>query len=142
MLTVVTIFSLPGHASSTLHVAGVIIVCFLYFCHRERVLQRRQSICDVSLSVLRIMLNVCIIIGENAVTNCILHISFLSRADNFTVCMETVTAWLWGPLSFWAVFAFLSNKPYRFVLQLIISLGETVQLQNWSLHELGNYSSV
>ena len=51
---------------------------------------------------------------------------FLSRADNFTVCMETVTAWLWGPFSFWAVFAFLTNKPYRFVLQLIISIGERV----------------
>lgn len=45
-------------------------------------------------------------------------------ADNFTVCMETVTAWLWGPFSFWVVFAFLTNKPYRFVLQLIISLGQ------------------
>lgn len=58
--------------------------------------------------------------------NCPLHIYFLSRADNFTVCMETVTAWLWGPFSFWAVFAFLTNKPYRFVLQLIISLGKRV----------------
>ncbi|XP_061552496.1 3-beta-hydroxysteroid-Delta(8),Delta(7)-isomerase isoform X2 [Phycodurus eques] len=45
-------------------------------------------------------------------------------ADNFTVCMETVTAWLWGPISFWAAFAFLTNKPYRFVLQLILSLGQ------------------
>ncbi|KAM6925342.1 3-beta-hydroxysteroid-Delta(8),Delta(7)-isomerase [Xenentodon cancila] len=45
-------------------------------------------------------------------------------ADNFTVCMETVTAWLWGPFSFWAVYSFLTNKPYRFVLQLIISLGQ------------------
>ncbi|XP_029993754.1 3-beta-hydroxysteroid-Delta(8),Delta(7)-isomerase [Sphaeramia orbicularis] len=45
-------------------------------------------------------------------------------ADNFTVCMETVTACLWGPFSFWAVFAFLTNKPYRYVLQLIISLGQ------------------
>lgn len=40
--------------------------------------------------------------------------------------METVTACLWGPFSFWVVFAFLANKPYRFVLQLIISLGKTV----------------
>ena len=55
-----------------------------------------------------------------------LCIYFLSRADNFTVCMETVTACLWGPFSFWAVFAFLTNKPYRFVLQLIISLGKMV----------------
>ncbi|CAL8367007.1 unnamed protein product [Lota lota] len=45
-------------------------------------------------------------------------------ADNFTVCMETVTAWLWGPFSFWTVFAFLTNKSYRFVLQLIVSLGQ------------------
>lgn len=41
--------------------------------------------------------------------------------------METVTALSWGPFSFWAVFAFLTNKPYRFVLQLIISLGKNVQ---------------
>ncbi|KAK7884268.1 hypothetical protein WMY93_027391 [Mugilogobius chulae] len=45
-------------------------------------------------------------------------------ADNFTVCMETVTACFWGPCSFWAVYAFLTNRPYRFVLQLIISLGQ------------------
>lgn len=51
---------------------------------------------------------------------------FQTRADNFTVCMETVTACLWGPFSFWVVFAFLANKPYRFVLQLIISLGKMV----------------
>lgn len=53
---------------------------------------------------------------------------FKPRADNFTVCMETVTACLWGPCSFWVVFAFLANKPYRFVLQLIISLGKAVSL--------------
>ncbi|XP_068607659.1 3-beta-hydroxysteroid-Delta(8),Delta(7)-isomerase [Brachionichthys hirsutus] len=45
-------------------------------------------------------------------------------ADNFTVCMEIITAWLWGPFSFLAVFAYLTNKPYRFALQLIISLGQ------------------
>uniref|UniRef100_UPI00398E3961 3-beta-hydroxysteroid-Delta(8), Delta(7)-isomerase n=1 Tax=Pristiophorus japonicus TaxID=55135 RepID=UPI00398E3961 len=45
-------------------------------------------------------------------------------ADNFTVCMETVTALAWGPLSAWTVIAFLQNKPYRFVLQLIVSLGQ------------------
>nr|XP_020472457.1 3-beta-hydroxysteroid-Delta(8),Delta(7)-isomerase [Monopterus albus] len=45
-------------------------------------------------------------------------------ADNFTVCLEAVTFWLWGPFSFWAVFAFLTDKAYRFVLQLIISLGQ------------------
>lgn len=45
-------------------------------------------------------------------------------ADNFTVCMETVTSCFWGPFSFLAVYAFLTNKAYRFVLQLIISLGQ------------------
>ncbi|XP_069785271.1 3-beta-hydroxysteroid-Delta(8),Delta(7)-isomerase [Narcine bancroftii] len=44
--------------------------------------------------------------------------------DNFTVCMETITALTWGPLSIWTVVAFLQNKPYRFVLQLIVSLGQ------------------
>ncbi|KAM8829871.1 3-beta-hydroxysteroid-Delta(8),Delta(7)-isomerase [Synchiropus picturatus] len=44
--------------------------------------------------------------------------------DNFTICMETVTACLWGPLSCWIVFAFLTNQPYRFVLQLVVSLGQ------------------
>ncbi|XP_036387957.1 3-beta-hydroxysteroid-Delta(8),Delta(7)-isomerase [Megalops cyprinoides] len=45
-------------------------------------------------------------------------------ADNFTVCMETVTAWMWGPLSVWTILAFLYNHPHRFVLQLIVSLGQ------------------
>ncbi|XP_053704532.1 3-beta-hydroxysteroid-Delta(8),Delta(7)-isomerase [Synchiropus splendidus] len=44
--------------------------------------------------------------------------------DNFTICMETVTACLWGPLSCWIVFAFLTNQSYRFVLQLVVSLGQ------------------
>uniref|UniRef100_A0A4W3GDZ0 EBP cholestenol delta-isomerase n=1 Tax=Callorhinchus milii TaxID=7868 RepID=A0A4W3GDZ0_CALMI len=48
----------------------------------------------------------------------------LHSADNFTVCMETITAVAWGPLSIWTVVAFLHNKPYRFVLQLIVSLGQ------------------
>lgn len=38
--------------------------------------------------------------------------------------METVTACLWGPFSIWIVLAFLYNHPYRFVLQLIVSLGK------------------
>lgn len=59
----------------------------------------------------------------------ILRLYFQPRADNFTVCMETVTACLWGPFSFWVVFAFLANKPYRFVLQLIVSLGKRIYSQ-------------
>lgn len=42
--------------------------------------------------------------------------------------MEMVTACLWGPFSFWAVYSFLTNRPYRFVLQLIISLGKKLEL--------------
>ncbi|XP_053328649.1 3-beta-hydroxysteroid-Delta(8),Delta(7)-isomerase [Spea bombifrons] len=45
-------------------------------------------------------------------------------ADNFTVCMETITAWAWGPLSVWTVVSFLRGCPHRFVLQLIVSLGQ------------------
>lgn len=52
----------------------------------------------------------------------------LFRADNFTVSMETVTACLWGPFSIWIVLAFLNNHSYRFVLQLIVSLGNTCVL--------------
>ncbi|XP_037101629.1 3-beta-hydroxysteroid-Delta(8),Delta(7)-isomerase [Syngnathus acus] len=67
--------------------------------------------------------------------------------DNFTVCMETVTACFWGPFSFWAVFAFITNKPYRFVLQLILSLGQlygdvlymfTEHRENYVHSELGH----
>lgn len=46
------------------------------------------------------------------------------RNDNFTVCMETITACLWGPLSLWVVIAFLRQQPFRFVLQLVVSVGE------------------
>ncbi|KAM8934459.1 3-beta-hydroxysteroid-Delta(8),Delta(7)-isomerase [Pelodytes ibericus] len=45
-------------------------------------------------------------------------------ADNFTVCMETITAWAWGPLSLLTVLSFLQGQPHRFVLQLIVSLGQ------------------
>ncbi|XP_053870798.1 3-beta-hydroxysteroid-Delta(8),Delta(7)-isomerase [Malaclemys terrapin pileata] len=44
--------------------------------------------------------------------------------DNFTVCMETITAWAWGPLSLLTVLAFLQHQPHRYVLQLVVSLGQ------------------
>ncbi|XP_042525160.1 3-beta-hydroxysteroid-Delta(8),Delta(7)-isomerase [Dipodomys spectabilis] len=44
--------------------------------------------------------------------------------DNFIVCMETITASMWGPLSLWAVIAFLRQQPVRYVLQLMVSLGQ------------------
>lgn len=42
--------------------------------------------------------------------------------DTFTVCMEAITAFVDGPLAFIATYAFLTNKPYRYVVQLILSL--------------------
>lgn len=57
-----------------------------------------------------------------------------SRADNFTVCMETVTACLWGPFSLWIIVAFLYNHSYRFVLQLIVSLGKMLFIYFLSVH--------
>ncbi|KAM6106901.1 LOW QUALITY PROTEIN: 3-beta-hydroxysteroid-Delta(8),Delta(7)-isomerase [Phoenicopterus ruber ruber] len=44
-------------------------------------------------------------------------------SDDFTVAMETVTAWAWGPLSF-LTFLFLRHHPTRYVLQLLVSLGQ------------------
>ncbi|XP_061428785.1 3-beta-hydroxysteroid-Delta(8),Delta(7)-isomerase-like [Lethenteron reissneri] len=45
-------------------------------------------------------------------------------SDNFTVCMESITALAWGPLSAFTVMAFVHNRPERFVLQLVVSLGQ------------------
>ena len=45
-----------------------------------------------------------------------------SSGDSFTVCMETITAFVDGPLAFMALYAFLQNKPYRHVTQLVLSL--------------------
>lgn len=42
--------------------------------------------------------------------------------DSFTVCMEGITGFIDGPLAFLATYAFLANKPYRYVVQLILSL--------------------
>ncbi|NP_001166416.1 3-beta-hydroxysteroid-Delta(8),Delta(7)-isomerase [Cavia porcellus] len=44
--------------------------------------------------------------------------------DNFIICMESITVVLWGPLSLWAVIAFLRQHPSRYVLQFVISLGQ------------------
>ncbi|NXT20643.1 EBP isomerase, partial [Syrrhaptes paradoxus] len=45
-------------------------------------------------------------------------------SDEFMVSMETVTAAAWGPLSFLTFLAFLRRHPARYVLQLIVSLGQ------------------
>jgi cholestenol delta-isomerase len=63
-------------------------------------------------------------------------------ADAFVVCMEAVTAFAWGPLSFLCAWAILKDHPIRHPLQLIISLGQfygdvlyygTALFQDWRL---------
>ncbi|KAL2194197.1 Emopamil-binding protein [Corynascus similis CBS 632.67] len=48
---------------------------------------------------------------------------YLTR-DSFTVCMETVTAIAWGPLSFAIGWLVMKNHPLRHPLQIIVSLGQ------------------
>ncbi|KAH6631222.1 Emopamil binding protein-domain-containing protein [Chaetomium tenue] len=48
---------------------------------------------------------------------------YLTR-DGFTVCMETVTAVAWGPLSFLIGWLTIKDHPLRYPLQLIVSLGQ------------------
>lgn len=44
--------------------------------------------------------------------------------DSFVVCMESVTAYLWGPLSFLCAYYIVTGHSSRHPLQLIISLGQ------------------
>ncbi|KAH8755062.1 Emopamil-binding protein, partial [Diaporthe sp. PMI_573] len=48
---------------------------------------------------------------------------YLSR-DSFVVCMETVTAVAWGPLSFAVGWLVIKDSPLRHPLQIIVSLGQ------------------
>ncbi|ROW11849.1 hypothetical protein VPNG_04949 [Cytospora leucostoma] len=45
-------------------------------------------------------------------------------ADAFVVCMETVTAVFWGPLSFACAWCIVADHPLRHPLQSIVSLGQ------------------
>jgi cholestenol delta-isomerase len=45
-------------------------------------------------------------------------------ADNFVVCMETITAIFWGPLSFVCAWCIVNDHPLRHPLQSIVSLGQ------------------
>ena len=38
--------------------------------------------------------------------------------------METITVYLWGPLSLWMEISFLHQQPLHFVLQLVVSVGQ------------------
>ncbi|KAF4974458.1 hypothetical protein FZEAL_8629 [Fusarium zealandicum] len=44
--------------------------------------------------------------------------------DSFIVCMETVTAVFWGPMSFVCAWCIVREHPLRHPLQIIISLGQ------------------
>ncbi|KAK6063568.1 emopamil binding protein [Seiridium cupressi] len=48
---------------------------------------------------------------------------YLTR-DPFVVCMETVTAFCWGPLSFLVGWYIIKRNPFRHPLQLVVSLGQ------------------
>lgn len=48
---------------------------------------------------------------------------YLTR-DAFMVCMETITAFAWGPLSFILVYLITTNHPARYFLQTVVSLGQ------------------
>lgn len=45
-------------------------------------------------------------------------------SDIFVVCMETITAVCWGPLSFLCAWCIINDHPLRHSLQTIISLGQ------------------
>ncbi|KAK9788036.1 hypothetical protein AB5N19_12157 [Seiridium cardinale] len=48
---------------------------------------------------------------------------YLTR-DLFVVCMETVTAFCWGPLSFVVGWYIIKRNSFRHLLQLVVSLGQ------------------
>ncbi|KAI6354455.1 hypothetical protein MCOR25_008598 [Pyricularia grisea] len=48
---------------------------------------------------------------------------YLTR-DAFTVCMETITAFAWGPLSFLLVYLIAVAHPAQYFVQTVVSLGQ------------------
>ncbi|KZZ94042.1 EBP domain-containing protein [Ascosphaera apis ARSEF 7405] len=45
-------------------------------------------------------------------------------SDPFVLCMETITAALWGPLSYFLIYLILKESPYRHPIQMIVSGGQ------------------
>ncbi|KAI9789542.1 MAG: hypothetical protein M1816_005949 [Peltula sp. TS41687] len=45
-------------------------------------------------------------------------------SDPFVLCMESVTAVCWGPLSFLVAWLIMSSHPLRYPLQAVVSLGQ------------------
>ncbi|KIW43714.1 uncharacterized protein PV06_04787 [Exophiala oligosperma] len=45
-------------------------------------------------------------------------------SDPFVLCMESITAIFWGPLSFLMIYFIITSHPMRYPLQAIVSLGQ------------------
>ncbi|KAJ5225617.1 hypothetical protein N7468_006842 [Penicillium chermesinum] len=45
-------------------------------------------------------------------------------SDGFTMCMESVTAWCWGPLTLLLAYFTITDHPFRHPLQIIVSTGQ------------------
>ncbi|KAJ9504190.1 hypothetical protein LTR99_005881 [Exophiala xenobiotica] len=45
-------------------------------------------------------------------------------SDPFVLCMETITAICWGPLSFLMIYFIITSHPLRYPLQAVVSLGQ------------------
>ncbi|KAI5305821.1 hypothetical protein KEM56_003236 [Ascosphaera pollenicola] len=45
-------------------------------------------------------------------------------SDPFVLCMETITAFLWGPLSYFMIYLIMTESPYRHPVQMIVSGGQ------------------
>lgn len=141
--------SIPGYIANSLStpvilaifataVAAIVIPCCLLICHR------RPDITRVELST-ALWFVLCGAIhlgleGHFALHEAHIAISsdtlsqlwkeyslsdsrYLTR-DSFVVCMETITAVFWGPLSFMCAYSIVDNRPWRHPLQAIISLGQ------------------
>uniref|UniRef100_A0A8C6XLV9 EXPERA domain-containing protein n=1 Tax=Naja naja TaxID=35670 RepID=A0A8C6XLV9_NAJNA len=59
--------------------------------------------------------------------------------DNFLICIENITAWLWGPLSLWTVVAFLSRQSHRYVLMQMLMQSFKSQLYGAILYYYTEY---
>ncbi|KAI0231903.1 3-beta-hydroxysteroid-Delta(8),Delta(7)-isomerase [Lamellibrachia satsuma] len=57
-------------------------------------------------------------------------------SDTFTVCMESITCYIDGPLAFLAVYAFLYKRPYRHIVQITLSLCQVYGAVLYFLTEL------
>jgi len=45
-------------------------------------------------------------------------------SDPFVLCMETITAFAWGPLSYYVAYLITTQSSFRYPLQAVVSLGQ------------------